>query len=462
VRIRILALTAAAAALAACDSTAPRFEDPLPSPYFRNFRGVRVFGTTKILVIPTRWADGLSNSLAPAEIERRYFGSGNDGPISMVYRRASDARFALRGAVAPWVTTTVALADTGAGIVGLTREGDHVIQAVQLTDPVIDFGMFDNDGPDGSPNSGDDDGVTDGGIVILGSDLDQKCVGGKGPHPHAVPTPFSWIKNRVDTLRTTDARTGGGFIGVAGYTILSVVDCADGSANSKALAHELGHMLFNMPDLYHIVDNTVPLNERWKGRRWVTGCWDLMAAGSSWGCGSGAPTFSTPNATFGAWSRKVIGWSVPEEVPVNVEGTYEVFALGRCGPSVLKLQISAMEYVLAEYREVAIGDQGIPGKGVLLYHVNDSLPFYPAVAGKRQYRTQLIEADDDSALVRLDSEGGNRGSASDAFGNGVNTFASATHSMARRTNGAALPWKITAIVIDAGRGSAKLTVKPEP
>jgi M6 family metalloprotease-like protein len=448
-----------AAALAACDMTEPHFADPPPTPYVRNVRGVRVFGTTRVLVIPTRWADGLPSSLDPGEIERRYFGSGNDGPMSMVYRLAAEDRFALRGTVAPWVTTTVKLTDTGAGQVALTREGDHVIEAIQASDPAIDFGRFDDDGPDGIPNSGDDDGVIDGGLVILNSDIDMKCAGGRGPHPHAVLSPPGWIKNRVDTLRTRDARPGGGFIGVTGYTIQSVVDCFGGGSNAQTLTHELGHLLFNMPDLYHMVDGSVPLDQRWKGRRWVVGCWDLMAAGSSWGCGSGTPNFATPNATFGAWSRMVIGWTQPVEARVDVEGTYDLLAPGR-GGWVVKLPITKTEYVLAEYRESVIGDLGLPGNGVLLYHVDDSLSFRPNPTAKRQYRVQLIEADDDSALVRIDSENGNRGTAGDAFGKGVNAFAHATHSMARRTNGDPLPWTISSIQIDPAGGRAKITVRP--
>jgi hypothetical protein len=38
-----------------------------------------------------------------------------------------------------------------------------------------DFGHYDNNGPDGVPNSGDDDGIVDGGVVILNSDRNTTC-----------------------------------------------------------------------------------------------------------------------------------------------------------------------------------------------------------------------------------------------------------------------------------------------
>jgi len=52
------------------------------------------------------------------------------------------------------------------------------------------------------------------------------------------------------------------------------------------MAHELGHLWFGLPDLYHLVGGP---GEVWEQRRWVVGCWELMAA-AAWGCGTGAPT----------------------------------------------------------------------------------------------------------------------------------------------------------------------------
>ncbi len=41
------------------------------------------------------------------------------------------------------------------------RTGDYLVQALSLADVTLDFGQFDNDGPDGVANSGDDDGFVD-------------------------------------------------------------------------------------------------------------------------------------------------------------------------------------------------------------------------------------------------------------------------------------------------------------
>ncbi|NIQ55069.1 MAG: hypothetical protein GWN71_10720, partial [Gammaproteobacteria bacterium] len=51
--------------------------------------------------------------------------------------------------------------ENGHGLVG-PRMRDYVTAAIRQADATIDFGQYDNDGPDGIPNSGDDDGYVDG------------------------------------------------------------------------------------------------------------------------------------------------------------------------------------------------------------------------------------------------------------------------------------------------------------
>ena len=49
---------------------------------------------------------------------------------------------------------------------GTARTGDMIKEILDALDPSADFGAFDNDGPDGVPNSGDDDGFVDVLLVI--------------------------------------------------------------------------------------------------------------------------------------------------------------------------------------------------------------------------------------------------------------------------------------------------------
>ena len=447
------------AGVGACsDAVAPPpvDDDPPPTPYLRSSVGVRVNGATRILIIPAQFADGPvpTATWTQDEIHRRYIGNNaNPGYTAITYRVASEGKFALRADIAPWVKTTIN---------GLGVTADHVTQAVAASDAAIDFRQYDNDGPDGVPNSGDDDGLVDGGVVILHSSPDLTCnpTGPAGPHPHART---GW---RIGTpprpaLLTQDPSAEGGTIGVQGYTVMSVFDCGGVSTNAAVLAHELGHLLFGITDLYHIAVPNTPSTEAWKGRRWVLGCWELMSAGSGWGCGGGPPSGGGEiAATMSAWTRTAVGWTIPWDVPASVEGIYTLNAVGK-GGTVLKLGITTGEYFLVEYRQKTNGDMRIPANGVLISHITESLPFRPAQpTDPRKYRVALVEADDDSALVRIDAEGGNRGVANDAFGRSVFEFGSATHSAAKMNSGAPLPFRIQDISFDETAGTARVRVVP--
>lgn len=445
------------AASACSDGTAPVPDtDPSPAPYLRTSVGVRVNGATRVVIIPARFADGPPPPAAwtQAEIHRRYIGNNSiPGLTSVVFRTASEGKFALRGDVASWVSTSIA---------GNGNPQTHVIQAVQQSDPGIDFTRYDNDGPDGIANSGDDDGLVDGGVVILHSSLDLHCgQPAAGPHPHAQ---LNWRVGTppVPAIQTQDVSAKGGTIGIVGYTIMSVADCSGTSSNASTLAHELGHLLFGITDLYH-QSNQAPATEVWRGRRWVLGCWDLMSAGSGWGCGSGPPIRTGEQASaFGAWARVVIGWTTPQVVPTSVNATYTLDAVGR-GGTALRLDVGTNEYFYVEYRQIGSGDNKIPGNGVLISHFIGAIPFRPADStAKREYRVALVEADDDSALVRIDVEGGNRGVLADAFGRTVTTFASGTHSAAKTQAGAPLPFRLEQISFDAAIGKASVRVVPVP
>jgi len=434
-------------------------DGPRPTPYALTTTKVRVNGVSRLLVIPAQFFDGAAPPITSSNLRASLFGDGKGGgPIAKTYTVASEGKFLLYGDVAEWVKTQISHTNLGTpGTVASTGEGDYVIQAIDLADPTTDFTLYDSDGPDGIANSGDDDGLVDGGIVVMHSDADLMCNGGTGlgPHPHATNA-FGTGPSRAP-YRTKDVGRNGVSIGIKAYTILSAVDCPNTGGNKSVLAHELGHTLFGLPDLYHIVE-TRPPAELWMGRRWVVGCWDLMSAGS-WGCGAAEPPYFGTMSTIGAPGRVTIGWTTPQEVPITTVTTYTLTAIGRGGGALKVPIVPPGEYLLIEYRQSIDGDLRIPGAGVLIYHVNQGLPLVPAPTAVRRYRFDLIEADDDSSLVRAHDEGGNRGVASDAFGPTVTSLTS-THSEARSTSGQPFPFVIDNISINQTSGTAQLRISP--
>ena len=439
---------------AACDSpTAPTPDfDISRFPYRVSTTGVRFFGTSRVLVIPARYHGGPPMTLTTAELQAQLFGGVGGGPVAQSFSLASGSGFTLRGRVTPWVQTTVAVNLTGPGIYTPNAQEDYVFEALLGVEDDVDFGLYDNDGPDGFPNSGDDDGMVDGGVAIMNSEVNRYCNGGTGSGPH----PFARTGWRINgqPYRTSDPAAGGGFIGVGGYTLMSANACGGQTAASHTLAHELGHLFFGLPDLYHVVTSGP---EAWTTRRWVVGCWELMAAGG-WGCGAGAPTLDYTFNTFGAWARAAMGWVTPTAVNPASDATYELDPLGR-GGSVLMVPIKPREYLLVEYREAAAGDWRLPANGVLIVHVAEDLQAFPSSL-QSSYRVSLIEADDDSTLLRTEPQGGNRGTSSDAFGVTRTTLRPGEHSRARGVDGTPFPFEITGITIDAAAHRARLRIAP--
>jgi M6 family metalloprotease-like protein len=438
-----------------CDSPTeptPDF-DGARFPYIVSVQGVRHFGTSRILIIPARFQDGAPAPLTSAELQSQLFGGSSGGPVNQAFALASEGSFTLKGKVTSWVPTTVPSAMSGTGIYGPSLQDDYVIEALLGIEDEVDFGLYDNDGPDGLPNSGDDDGVLDGGIAVMNSDLNRYCNGGTGKGPH----PFARYQWRINGQRykTFDVSARGGVIEIGAYTLLSATGCGGQTVGAHVLAHELGHLLFGLPDVYHQLGGA---GEVWATRRWVAGCWELMAAGS-WGCGTGPPTLDYRFNTFGPFPRTILGWAVPVLVNPTKDTTYTLIAMGR-GGTVLRVPIrSDDEYLLIEYREQQGGDGKVPGNGVVMYHVAQNLP---VIAPNLQspYRMSLIEADDDSSMFRTELQGGNRGTASDAFGLTRTSFRTGEHSRAQAIDGTPLPFQVTGISIEAGAHRARLRIGP--
>ena len=120
-------------------------------------------GRVHALTLYARFADEHSGlERLPAWTER-IFDAQQPGSLSDYYHVMSGGQFELAGEVIPrWFTARhpashyIRDADFAFG-----HFGDFVVDILDAADPFIDFGRFDNDSPDGVPNSGDDDGYVD-------------------------------------------------------------------------------------------------------------------------------------------------------------------------------------------------------------------------------------------------------------------------------------------------------------
>jgi hypothetical protein len=155
--------------LSAMEAGAPALGIPGMSAFFRELETTRIprTGEHPLLVLLAGFADSEPPAITPSELQRLLFdGPAPRGTLPEFYREASRGMFSVRGTVAPWVHTSVPMRDAageqeGHGWIG-ARMREFVAEAIRLADPDIDFGLYDNSGPDGIPNSGDDDGFVDG------------------------------------------------------------------------------------------------------------------------------------------------------------------------------------------------------------------------------------------------------------------------------------------------------------
>jgi M6 family metalloprotease-like protein len=385
-----------------------------------------VRGNLRMVVVMTLFADSPEPAVAASVIERQLFGDNPLGNLTEFYHDISGGHVNLTGTVMPWVRTGfTAVQATGAsnGLGTDNQFGAYLTDAVARLDPTVNFGQYDNDGPDGVPNSGDDDGYVD--VTVFQFSGPAGSCGGPGIWPHR-----SVLRARAgQPYATDDLRPGGDPVVVDDYIIQSAVHCDGQPQEIATIAHETGHA-FGLPDFYDATGGLLP-----QQRRWVLGCWTLMAAGS-WGCGDGS-TFgkvSTPSH-MGAYEKLALGWV---QRTLTEPGWRREYVLDPVQASRRVLQVplrGGTEFLLLEYRPRDGFDQALPAPGVLVYHVQPDLELRPCASCSRIYRVGLLEADGNGGLLRTALEGGDRGVAGDAFG-GTRTLGDFTTPALRLNSGA--------------------------
>ena len=327
-----------------------------------------VSGELKIIVIQALHADTPDPTFTAEDLDRVYFtGPYAHGTLSEFYDEVSGGRLSVTGDVADWVRTSLTRAEvvgSSYGLGGDARTAEYLVEALELADPGVDFGLYDNDGPDGHPNSGDDDGVVDV-VAFQFHEISASC-GGLGIWPHR-----SSIRNWTGApFITDDAQTGGGSITVNGYTIQSVVNCSGTEITTAGtMAHELGHAL-GLPDYRHHVGGVEPQH-----RRWLIGCWGLMSGGSG-GCHGidrstwVRPPHMTPIAKLRmGWLGGVQDVDADELQEITLQPVVT-------SEHVLRIPLRGSdEFLLVEFRDKIGFDLAFPAAGVLVYHMEPGRSF---------------------------------------------------------------------------------------
>lgn len=135
------------------------------------------------------------------------------------------------------------------------------------------------------------------------------------------------------------------------------------------MAHELGHLIFSLPDLYDLDESS-----------WGIGDFDLMGSGS-WGTVKGAYQGSSPTL-LSAWCREYLSWGTA--VTVSSSQTISFPKADGNAASIFRMNTSdPNQYFLIENRQFTGYDAGFQYKtgasghgGLVIYHI-DSLKTPP-------------------------------------------------------------------------------------
>jgi M6 family metalloprotease-like protein len=354
------------------------------------------------------------------------------GSFAHFYRTMSSGQLQVAGEVLSrrYVSRQPASAYLAGEAGALGGYGGFVEEILKAVDADTNLGLFDSDGPDGLPNSGDDDGWVDYVFVVLSS-IPRGFLKGEA-------TGIAGLG--MDRFYCSSERSPGGkeiCVDSDRYHG-ALVQQGSFSQTAGAMAHEFGHSL-GLPDLYDHQYRDPGEDSAGVGR------WCLMGWGAhGWYGGDG------PNP-LSAWCLEELGWIGPDnrrlrEVRADTRGLalaplYQEGVVCRIPlrSTFLTSVVYVEEYLLLEHRvrSASYYDRHLPGEGVLLWHVRPRTPYndqeekkrvdlvcadglyadagYPLgqVADPRQGRDNLdFWAHDESYAA---AHGGNLGDATDPF-----------------------------------------------
>lgn len=192
------------------------------------------------------------------------------------------------------------------------------------------------------------------------------------------------------------------------------------------IAHEMGHQMCGMPDLYDTSYTNYGL-----------GMFSIMAFGA-WGADTGEDSATTPVA-FDAWSRAYCEWDTVRQPGLNGQTRSFGPALSDTTLKLVNTGLSSTEYFLAENRNCEGWDKGIryfrPGYqgGLLILHVDNAVgtpgnnDINTYAAGSHQGVT-AVQASSAFYILGPYGQGGSYGDQTNLFylGNVTNAFTPAS------------------------------------
>lgn len=321
-------------------------------------------GTVRVVVVLADFSDAEMTETA-AHYEELFFSTGTlvNGSVKEYFAEASNNLVDITGeVVGPYrLPQTLATYTNGASGIGSSTPNARTMarDAAVAADADVNFGPYDNDG----------DGFVDAFIVIHAGQGAEQTLSPNDIWSH------KWVLSGGEYTADTSKI----------YAYLTVPeDCRIG-----VCCHELGHLLFGWPDLYDTDSSSEGL-----------GNWCLMAGGS-WN-GSGSAQAGDIPAHPSAWCKADQGWvnvinhtSNANVTVTDVKDSHEIHRLWKDGAS-------GNEYFLVENRQQDRYDVELPGEGLLIYHIDDSIS---SNSDETHYKVGLEQGDGDQDLENAANRG---------------------------------------------------------
>jgi immune inhibitor A len=322
-------------------------------------------GSVRVIIVLVEFSDAPMTA-TPAHFRDLFFSTGKipTGSVREYYTEVTHGLLTLTGEVVGPYKLPRTLQEYAGGKSGTDNPEPNARtmarDAARLANPDVNFAPYDNDG----------NGFVDAFIVVhAGAGAEET---GKRDE--------IWSHKWVFTGGAFDAD------GTKVYGYLTIPE----NCKIGVCAHELGHLLFGWPDLYDTDGSSEGL-----------GNWCLMGGGS-WNGNGDIPAHPS------AWCKVNQGWVSVVHRTTNGKVTIKDVKSGHRVHRLWKNGAGGKEYFLVENRQRTLYDRKLPGDGLLVYHVDETID---GNEDENHPFVKLLEADGRDQL----HDGANRGDAGDPY-----------------------------------------------
>jgi len=367
-----------------------------------------VTGTKRVIVLLVDFSDKPGTNTTQ-HFSNLLFSSGTlaTGSMRDYYFEASYQKLTVTGEVHGWFRAPRPksyYANGNNGFGTYPQNAQKLVEDVlSLADGTVNFKPFDNDG----------DGIIEALIIIAAGSGAEVTGNGNDIWSHK----WGITPRTVDTVKVTN------------YFMAP----EDGKVG--VMAHELGHLLLGMPDLYD-----TDYSSRGTGR------WDLMAGGS-WNNSGDTPAHPC------AWVKQKVGWA-------NVSTIFNADQSVTLPPYTSNSQIyklpvgsaASKQYFLLSNRRKTGFDAGLPGEGLIIEHIDEN---QSNNSDESHYLVDIEQCDGKFDL----NKNANAGDAADAYpGGGQDRFTATTTPNSKAYDGSDSKVEVTAISAAGANITAKVKV----